>query len=151
MSNSPATHSPTKLDLEHALRLAQHALELARQEQVTAVTVVVTDSGGNIRVALRGDGVGHFGVDIAHAKCVTAVGFGRSFAKTAAVFADKPQLLPSFVSLTQGKFMPLGGGVVVTDASGAVVGAAAMAGSTPENDERFVTAAIRAVGFDVPS
>jgi uncharacterized protein GlcG (DUF336 family) len=143
--------TPPKLDLEHALQLARHALELAHQERVTAVTVVVTDAGGNIRCALRGDGVGHFGVDIAHAKCVTAVGFGRSSAKTAAVFADKPQLLPSFVSLTQGKFMPLGGGVVVVDASGAVVGAAAMAGSTPENDERFVTAAIKSIGLDVPA
>ena len=145
------SNPPPKLDLEHALQLARHALELARQERVTAVTVVVTDAGGNIRCALRGDGVGHFGVDIAHAKCVTAVGFGRSSAKTAAVFADKPQLLPSFVSLTQGKFMPLGGGVVVVDASGAVVGAAAMAGSTPENDERFVTAAIKSIGLDVPA
>ena len=145
------SNPPPKLDLEHALQLARHALELAYQERVTAVTVVVTDAGGNIRCALRGDGVGHFGVDIAHAKCVTAVGFGRSSAKTAAVFADKPQLLPSFVSLTQGKFMPLGGGVVVVDASGAVVGAAAMAGSTPENDERFVTAAIKSIGLDVPA
>lgn len=144
------TSETRSLNLELALRIAQHALELARQEQITVLTVVVTDAGGNIRCALRGDGVGHFGVDIAHAKCVTAVGFGRSSAKTAAVFADKPQLLPSFVSLTQGKFMPLGGGVVVIDASGAVVGAAAIAGSTSENDERFITAAIRAVGFDVP-
>ena len=138
------------LDLDTALRLCRHALELARGEGSTVMTAVVTDAGGNIRCALRGDGVGHFGVDIAHAKCVTAVGFGRSSAKTAAVFADKPQLLPSFVSLTQGKFMPLGGGVVVVDQSGAVVGAAALAGATPEIDERYITAAIREVGLDVP-
>lgn len=141
----------SSLTLELALRLAQHTFELAAREQITVITVVVTDAGGHIRCALRADGVGHYGVDIAHAKCVTAVGFNRSSAKTAAAFADKPQLLPTFVNLTQGKFMPLGGGVLVLDAAGAVVGAAGMSGSTPENDERLVTAAIRAVGLETPS
>lgn len=53
------------LTLETATKIALAALDVGRKENVIALSVVITDPGGHIRVAMRGDGVGIFGIDIA--------------------------------------------------------------------------------------
>jgi uncharacterized protein GlcG (DUF336 family) len=137
------------LDLSTALKIAQAALEAGRAENIVALSAVVTDAGGNIRVALRADGVGMYGVDIAHAKAQTSLGFNRSSMQLAKVFGGNPGAVAALSGVTGGRFLPLGGGVPIRDVAGTIVGAAAVSGSSPENDERFIVAAIRAHGLQV--
>jgi uncharacterized protein GlcG (DUF336 family) len=138
------------LDLNTALKIAQAALEAGRAENILALSAVVTDSGGNIRVALRADSVGMYGVDIAHAKSQTALGFNRTSMQMAKVFGANPGAVAALSGVTGGRFLPLGGGVPIHDAAGNTIGAAAVSGSSPENDERFITMAVRANGLKVP-
>ena len=65
------------MTLEQARKIADFAFEEGANRNLLKMTVVVTDVGGSLRVALRGDGVGLFGVDIAHAKATTALGLSR--------------------------------------------------------------------------
>ncbi len=138
------------LSLEVALQIARAALDAGRAENVHALTVVVTDAGGHLRVALRADGVGTFGVDIAHAKAMTALGLGRSSMLVAKSLGANASVVAGLTAATGGRFLPIGGGVLIRDASGALLGAAAAAGSAPENDEKFIASGVRAAGLVVP-
>jgi uncharacterized protein GlcG (DUF336 family) len=139
------------LSLETATKVALAALDAGGREGIGYLTVVVTDPGGTIRVALRADAAGLFGVDIALAKARTALGFNMSSQKIAQILAGNPAGCAGLVGATDGRFLPIGGGIVVQDAEANLVGAVAVAGSSPENDERFATEGARAAGLIVPA
>jgi uncharacterized protein GlcG (DUF336 family) len=136
----------TTLTLDAATQIAKGAFDAGRAAGVSALTVVVTDPGGHIRLALRADGVGNFGVRVAHGKCKTALGFARSSMSISQGFTD-PTKVAGLVGVTDGDFLPFGGGVRILSEDGVVLGGAAAAGSSPENDEQFILAGLKAAGF----
>jgi uncharacterized protein GlcG (DUF336 family) len=138
------------LKLDQAMAIAQGALASGKQEQVHALSVVVTDPGGCVRCAMRADDVGNFGIDIALAKAVTALGFGMSSAQIASVLGANPAAVAGIIGATGGRFLPIGGGVLIRDATGLLLGAVGVAGSTPENDARFAAQGVRDAGLFVP-
>ncbi len=137
------------LTLAEATTIATAALEAGRAEAVQAVSVVVTDPGGCVRVALRGDAAGLFGLDIALAKAVTALGFNRPSSAMGKVFGANAAAVAGLTAATGGRFLALAGGVLVF-ADDVLVGAVGVAGSLPENDERFAVAGVVAGGFVSP-
>ncbi len=139
----------TDITLAVAKAIVAAALTGATDKGLAAATVVVTDIGGAIRAAERSDKAGPFGVDIARAKARTALGMRRSSIKTAGVFGDKPSIVTGLNAAVGGDFLPLGGGVVVVDGTGAIVGAAALAGGTPDGDHDIITAAVVAAGLAI--
>jgi uncharacterized protein GlcG (DUF336 family) len=138
------------LTLSIATQIAQAALAAGAADNVTALSVVVTDAGGHLRVAMRADGVGTFGIDVAHAKAATALGFNRASMQMAKAFGANPGAVAALTAATGGRFLPIGGGVLIHDHSGNLLGAAAVAGSAPENDEKFIVAGIQSAGLVVP-
>jgi len=137
------------ITLAQANTIALAALDAGRSEDIMALTVVVTDAGGCLRSAMRADGVGNFGIEIALAKASTALGFGMSSGAVASMLGGNQGLVTGIAGATGGRFLPLGGGILIRDAAGVLLGAAAVAGSLPENDERFAAAGVRAAGLVV--
>jgi uncharacterized protein GlcG (DUF336 family) len=130
---------------EQALQLAQTAFAEGEARGVVNISVVVTDPGGHVRVAMRADGQGIFGVETATAKAVTALGFNRSTVTMAAVFS--PQATTGISGATGGRFAPLGGGVVITDSEGRIVGGAGLSGGLPDVDHEIIVKALETHGF----
>jgi glc operon protein GlcG len=130
------------LSLDAARQIADAAFAEGHAAGVDAMTVVVTDPGGHIRLAMSGDGVGTFGVRIALGKCRSALGFCRSTMTLSQQF-DDPLKVAALTAVTDGDFLPIGGGVRIKASDGAVIGAAAAAGSSPQNDEAFILAGLR--------
>lgn len=138
----------SEITLDQAQAVVAAALQEASAAGLGAASVVVADAGGNMRAAARTDAAPPFGVDIAKAKAKTALGFRRSTLKIAAVFGDKPAAVTG-LSAAVGTFLPLGGGVVITDSTGAVIGGAGLAGGAPETDHAVIAAAVAAAGLNV--
>lgn len=134
------------IPLATALQLAQAAFAEGEAQGVVNMTVVVTDPGGEVRLAMRADGQGLFGIDTATGKARTALGFNRSSLALSKIFTD-PCAVAAIAAATGGRFVPLGGGVVVRDAGGAIVGAAAVSGGLPDVDEAIIVKAIESVGL----
>jgi len=139
----------SEITLAQAKAVVAAALEGAAAKGLAGVSVVVTDPSGAIRAAERSDAAGPFGVDIARAKARTALGFRRSSIKTAAVFGDKPAVVTGLNAAIEWPLLPLGGGVVVVDAEGAIVGGAGLAGGLPEVDHEIITGAVAAAGLAI--
>lgn len=138
------------ISLATARAIADAALSDAAIRGVAKAAVVVTDLGGDIRIALRADAAGSFGVDIARGKAQTALGLNSSSLKLSQIFGAVPASTVAINAATGGRFVPIGGGVLVVNGRGHVIGAAAMSGGAPETDDAIVTQAVRAAGLDVP-
>ena len=137
------------ITLEIARRIADAALAEAEKRGLTKTAVVVTDLGGDIRVALRADAAGGFGVQVARGKAQSALGFNSSSLKQAQIFGSSASATAAINAATGGRFVPLGGGVLVVNSAGHIIGAAAVSGSAPEVDDEVVTLAVRTSGLDV--
>jgi uncharacterized protein GlcG (DUF336 family) len=142
MKSAPA------LTLENGMAIAIAAQHHAREKGLAGMTVVVLDVDGAIRVALREDPQGTFGVDFALAKARTALGFLNSSLAISKIFSD-PIPVSGLTVASDGKFLPIAGGVVVNDAQGRRIGAAAVAGGPPQMDHDIITAAVEAAGMKV--
>jgi uncharacterized protein GlcG (DUF336 family) len=138
------------ISLDVARKIADAALAEAFERKILKAAIVVTDLGGDLRVALRADAAGAFGVETARGKAQAALGFNLSSLKLAQVFGSSASATAAINAATGGRFVPLGGGVLVIDAEGAIIGAAAMSGGLPEVDDEIITRAVRAVGLNVP-
>ena len=142
MKSAPA------LSLENGMAIATAAQHHAREKGLAGMTVVVLDIDGGIRVALREDPQGTFGMDFALAKARTALGFLNSSLAISKIFSD-PIPVSGLTVASDGKFLPIAGGVVVNDAQGRRIGAAAVAGGPPQMDHDIISAAVEAAGLKV--
>ncbi|MET3762175.1 heme-binding protein [Sphingomonas sp. UYEF23] len=133
--------------LATATQIAQTAFAEGEARGVTVMSVVVTDAGGHIRLAMRSDSQGIFGVDTAVGKARTALGFNRTSLHLSKIFTD-PCAVAAITAATGGAFVPLGGGVVV-QRDGMTVGAIAISGGLPDVDEAIAVAAAEAAGLTV--
>lgn len=136
------------IKLETAMAIAKRAFEEGKVRGVVNMCVVITDVGGNIRLVHRADGQGIFGPDTAAGKARAALGFNRTSLALSKTFTD-PCAVAAINGATGGRFVPLGGGVVVIDADSNIVGAAAVSGGMPDLDEDIIAAAIESVGLNV--
>lgn len=135
------------LTLDIATEIARRAFADGPTHGVKVMSVVITDPGGHIRLAMRGDTQGNFGVDTALGKARAALGFNRSSWALQQIFTD-PCGVAAITAATGGAFVPLGGAVVV-QRDGVTVGAASISGGLPDVDHAIITAAVEAVGLSV--
>lgn len=132
------------IGLDDAVALCDACIEAAAAREVVYLAVVVTDTGGAIRAAMRTDGQGAFAFDIAHAKAQSALGFRRSTLKLSGHFTSAASSTVGIAHATGQRFVPIGGGVVVTDGAGIVIGAIAVAGAAPQVDDALARAGLAA-------
>jgi uncharacterized protein GlcG (DUF336 family) len=130
------------LTLEQAEHLTQSALRAARKLSLNPMSIVAVDNSTHLKFALREDGAGLAGIDIALGKARAALAFHCSSRQIADALAGNPLAGPSVMAVLQGRVVLLPGGVLVRDAEGQVIGALAAAGDAPDRDEAIVLAAV---------
>jgi len=141
-----------ELTLEQANLIVREAIGEARRMGIPPVTVVVVDSGGNLKCMQREDGASMFRFDVATGKAWASVGMGASSRVLAARAKDNPNFFVALAATADGKFLPQPGGVLIRDDEGRIVGAAGASGGTGEEDEAVCAHGIRQAGLkaDLP-
>lgn len=132
----------TRLTLSLAERLAKAAIAKAREDKMNPMSVSVIDASGYVKFALREDGAGIAGVDIAQGKARAALTFGCTSKQIADALAGNALAGPSVLSVLGGKVVLLGGGAPIVDEEGQTIGAMGAAGDAPDKDEAIVLAAL---------
>jgi uncharacterized protein GlcG (DUF336 family) len=135
------------LTLAQANEIAAKALEKARAMKIKPVTVVVLDDAGHLKAMQREDGASMFRFDVATGKAWAAVGMGASSRALAGRAKDNPNFFITLAATAGGKFLPQIGGVLIRDASGAILGAAGASGGTGEEDEAVCAFGIEQAGL----
>lgn len=135
------------LTASQARALIDGALAAARASGFKAMGVVVVDAAAQVVASAREDGASALRLDIALGKAAAAVGMGVN----SRTLTERAKQLPAFfgavAAASQQKFIPQTGALLVTDASGAVIGAAGASGGTGDEDEQIIAAGIAAAGL----
>lgn len=135
------------LPLEKACAIINEALRLGRQEKLLPLTVVVLDSGGKLVAVQSEDGSGVLRFDIAFGKAWGALGMGISSRLIRDRLANRPTFQAALATASDGRLIPVPGGVLVRDADGVTIGAVGISGDTSDKDEYCAIAAIAHAGL----
>jgi uncharacterized protein GlcG (DUF336 family) len=137
-----------KLTLEKASMIVDKALAQARASKFRPMCVAVLDDGGHIKAIKREDGASILRPDIAIGKAWGAIGMGESSRQLADRLKDRPAFLGSLSIMSNGKVVPVAGGVLVMDGN-ELIGAVGVSGGTADEDELCAIAGIKAAGLEL--
>ena len=137
----------TPLSLAAAETIIDTALKAGREAGLLPLTVAVLDAGGHLVAFRREDGSGILRPDIAIGKAWGALGMGISSRHIRNRLAERPAFQAALAAASQGRFVPVPGGVLVRDGSGAVIGAVGISGDASDKDEYCAIAGVRAAGL----
>jgi uncharacterized protein GlcG (DUF336 family) len=138
------------LTLKQAATIVDAALVKARETGCAPLAVAVLDAGGHLKAFAREDDAGIIRPQIAIGKAWGALGMGmgsRAFARRVAEQAQQQAFFAALNAMSDGRVVPAPGGVLVRDASGAVIGAVGISGDVSDKDEACALAGIAAAGL----
>ncbi len=137
----------SSLALEIAERIVDAALAARRKEGLMPLAVAVLDAGGGLVAYKREDGSGLMRFDIAFGKAWASLGMGMSTRLIRDRLGQRPAFQGALASVSDGRFIPVPGGVLVLDAGGTAIGAVGISGDASDKDEYCAIEAIRSVGL----
>lgn len=136
------------LTLQKSNLIIDEILNKGREMNLRPLCVVVTDIGAKIKSAQREDGCSQARIEMALGKAVASLALGRS----SAFVRERQKQGPEFVAQVQQfvgeqKMFMVGGGELIRDDAGNILGAVGVTGATEDEDEEIVVYGIRAAGF----
>jgi glc operon protein GlcG len=137
----------SSLTLAAAAKIVDEALAARAKEGLLPLAVAVLDAGGNLVAFKREDGSGLLRYDIAFGKAWAALGMGMSTRLIRDRLKERPAFQGALAAASQGRFVPVPGGVLILDAAGKAVGAVGISGDTSDKDEYCAITAIHAAGY----
>ncbi len=73
---------------------------------------------------------------------------GRSSRALGAMAQDRPHFVNALVGVSDGRLVPVPGGVLIKNSDGDIIGAVGVGGDSPDNDETAAVAGIEAAGLE---
>jgi uncharacterized protein GlcG (DUF336 family) len=137
----------TSLPLERANAIITKALALGREANLLPLTVVVLDAGGKMVAMQCEDGSGLIRFEVAFGKAYGALGMGISSRLIRDRLNERPTFQSALATASEGRLIPVPGGVLVEDSEGVTLGAVGISGDTSDKDEYCAIEAIKAAGY----
>lgn len=137
----------SSLSLTTANAIVDTALRIGRSEGMKPLSVVVLDSGGRLVAMQSEDGSGLMRFDIAFGKAWGSLGMGKASRTIRDYLSARPNFQTALSVASEGRFIPVPGGVLIEDADGMTIGAVGISGDTSDKDEYCAITAIAEAGF----
>lgn len=137
----------TNVTLAQASTIVDAALEKGAALGLAPLTVAVLDTGGHLVAFKREDKSGILRADIAFGKAWGALGMGFGSREIANRAAKMPVFFTALTTISNGRLVPVPGGVLILDRSLGLVGAVGISGDTSDQDEICAIAGIEAAGL----
>lgn len=138
----------TTLLLDQADRIVEGALAHAKELGLAPLTVAVLDAGGHLVAFKRQDRSGILRPNIAQGKAWGALGMGLGGRALAQRAEKAPAFFTALASVSEGRVVPVPGGVLIRAADGQVIGAVGISGDHPDKDEACAVHGIAQAGLD---
>lgn len=135
------------ITLDKARTIIRKALEKGRELELKPLSAVVLDAGGHVLAFEREDGAAPGRFAIAHGKAHGAVMLGMAGTAQMARAEQQAYFMNAVNGLFGGQVVPVPGGVLLRDGSGAVIGAVGVTGDSSDNDAAAAMAGIGAAGL----
>ncbi len=137
----------TALTLDVARKISDAALAKCREMKLKPMAITVLDARGCVKTSVAEDGTSLMRGEIAHGKAYGALALGLG---SRAIFKranEQPYFVDAMNTMARGALVPVPGGVLIHDKSGALLGAIGISGDTSDNDETACIAGIEAAGL----
>src|ERR1700759_4774931 len=125
----------SRLTLAQASAIVDAALSKGRDTKSAPLTVAVLDAGGHLVAFKREDNSGILRFDIAYGKAWGALGMGFGSRTLFARGSKASLFFTTLAAASDGRFVPVPGGVLIRDGQGEVVGAVGISGDVSDRDE----------------
>ncbi len=138
----------TRLTLDQASTIVEAALAKGRAEDMNPLTIAVLDDGGHLKAFKREDGPGAaMRPQVAMGKAFAAVGMGRPTRTLGLMAEQRAHFVNALAVASDGRFIPVPGGVLIRDGDGEIIGSVGVSGDTSDNDSACAVAGIEATGL----
>jgi uncharacterized protein GlcG (DUF336 family) len=138
---------PRALGLADALAIIEGTFAAAAEQKCRPMTAIVLDAGGRVKAFQKQDGSSMLRFEIAYGKAFATLSLGRASRLVLQKAKDKPLFMQSLGELSDGPMFLEGGGQLIRDEFGEVVGAIGVTGDVNEMDDICAMTGIRAAGF----
>src|SRR5438105_11894680 len=135
------------LSLAEANRMIAGTFASARKRRAYALAAIVLDAGGRVKAFQKQDGAALMRFEIAYGKAFAALALNRSSRQVLQKAKEKPAFMQSLAELADGPLFLEGGGQLIRDATGEIVGALGVTGDVNEVDDLCAIDGIRTGGY----
>ena len=133
--------------LEQSERIIDAVLARGRELQCRPLSVVVVELGARVKAFKKEDGSAMMRFEMAVGKAFAALALGRSSSLVRMRTEERPLFMSYLMNASDGQIFAEGGGMLVRDAHGEIIGAVGVTGDTQERDEELAAHGIRAAGL----
>ena len=137
----------SEVTLEQSERIIDAILVRGRELGCRPLSVAVTDPGAHVKVFKKEDGSAMMRFEMAMGKAFAALALRRSSSLVRVRNEEKPEFMRYLIEASGGKIFPEGGGRLIRDEHGEVIGAVGVTGDTEMQDEDLAAHGIHAAGF----
>lgn len=137
----------TDLTLAMAQAIVAGALKHARDQNFKPIGVVVLDDRGVTVACAIEDNSSLRRFEIAHGKAHGCLGMGLGGRAVEKRVLERPHFGAAIAHVFDGEFIPVPGGILIKNASGAIIGAVGVSGDTSDNDEAAGIAGVKSAGL----
>ena len=136
-----------EVTLKQSETIIDAILARGRELGCRPLSVAVTDPGARVKAFKKEDGSAMMRFAMAMGKAHAALALGRSSILVRERTEERPLFMNYLINASGGKIFPEGGGRLIRDARGAVIGAVGVTGDTEARDEELAAHGIRAAGL----
>lgn len=137
----------TAITLKQSERIIDAILARGRELDCRPLSAVVTDIGARAIAFKKEDGSAMMRFEMAMGKAFAALALGRSSSLVRVRNEERPLFMNYLINASDGKIFPEGGGRLIRNERGEVIGAVGVTGDTQERDEELAAHGIRAAGL----
>ena len=135
------------ITLDQANRIIAAVIARGVETGCRPLAVIVVEPGCKVKAFQKEDGCSMIRFEMAFGKAYAALALGRSSSLVRVRNEEKPAFMNYLIDASDGQIFPEGGGRIIRDAAGEVIGAVGVTGDTEERDEELAAHGIRAAGL----
>ena len=135
------------ITLDQANRIIAAIIARGVETGCRPLAVIVVEPGCKVKAFQKEDGCSMVRFEMAFGKAYAALALGRSSSLVRVRNEEKPAFMNYLIDASDGQIFPEGGGRIIRDAAGEMIGAVGVTGDTEERDEELAAHGIRAAGL----
>lgn len=133
--------------LEQANRVIEAILARGRELHCRPLSAVVVEPGASVKAFQKEDDSSMLRFEMAYGKAYAALALGRSSSLVRLRAEERPMFMEYVMRASGDRIFPEGGGMLIRDNDGEIIGAVGVTGDTQERDEELAAHGIRAAGL----
>ena len=135
------------ISLEQSNRIIEAIFARGHELGCRPLSVVVVEPGSKVKAFQKEDGSAMMRFEMAYGKAYAALALGRSSSLVRVRTEERPLFMQYLIRASDDQIFPEGGGMLIRDKDGEVIGAVGVTGDTQERDEELAAHGIHAAGL----